>query len=53
MMRERTRLPAEVIDRLQQQLGECSNALDPQEAAAASKTPEPEPGAEKEAEPTG
>ena len=44
---------AEVIDRLQQELGEYSNALEPQETAAASNTPEPEPGAEKEAEPTG
>ena len=44
---------AEVFDRLQQEIGEYSNALEPQEAAAASKTPEPEPGTETEAEPTG
>ena len=43
---------ADVFDRLQQEMGEYHNALEPQEAAAASKTPEPEPGAEKEAEPT-
>ena len=44
---------AEVFDRLQQGLEEYSDAVEPQEAAAVRKTPESEPGAEKEAEPTG
>ena len=43
---------AEVFGSLQQEIGEYSNALELQEAAA-GEVPEPEPSAEKEAEPTG